>query len=382
MSIRLALALLLVSVSTAAADPAAWKTSFTGPAVASQHAVAMDGLVVTGGGAADPARDEAVTAVLDAYRSSGRVSLVIDAAPLGDLTGLADADIVKRAGALAVSHVAVVRLFASTAGQPTAMVSVYDRTGTPVTSFVATAGAALPVRATAAPPAEPTVAPASTGISRDTFDSVASAQKASQRDAAAAKAEFNDNFVWVDGFTVVNGYGMPIASGAIAYQGIERRPLNGASFYTAVGRDDLASRYRSRRNTKIGFIVGGTAVAIGAILYAASGLDCEYPDFPSTPAEDAAYERCEDDGMSRLQWGLGISLVGSLASTIALFVPSHPVPVSTRRQLAIEHNEGLRTRLGLDSEYTPRLLRSPIRDVNVTPYAAAGGGGLVLQGRF
>ena len=103
----LAAVAVLLTASTAAADPAAWKTSFDPAAVTSQHATATESVLVVGAGEASAGRDEAVTALIGAYRTGG-VKVVLDAQALGDVGALSDPEIVQRAKAQPVKRVAVV----------------------------------------------------------------------------------------------------------------------------------------------------------------------------------------------------------------------------------------------------------------------------------
>jgi len=368
-----ALLLLLAAAAPALADPAAWQTSFGAAAVASHHPGKLDAVVVVGAGAAGADRDEAAGALVTAYKDGGRARLVLDAQPLGDVSGLSDPDILARAGALAVSHVAIVRVLDSTAGEPTAMVAVYTRKGAPVTSFIATAGTPLPAKETVEPRG------ASAGISQTTVDNVTSAKETTRTEQANAKTEFDQGFIWFDDFIVVNGYGGTVGHGAIAYQGVAKRVLDGEEFYRAVGRDDLAEGYQTRRNTKIGVAIAGGAIAIGGFVYAFNHDDCGDFDSPT-------WSECEDGNLNTTLLGIGVSTAGMAVAGIAFLIPSHPASLSERRQLAIDHNARLRGELHLDEDYMPRRFKAEadatFSDVRIAPYAAPGGGGLVVGGRF
>jgi hypothetical protein len=375
MSTRIAplAACLLLVAATAHADPVAWSKSFDPAAVASQHPAQMQSVVVVAGGDASPARDQAVEALMSAYRVSGRAALVMGAQALGDLSALPDAGIVARAAALPISHVAIVRVFASSDGAAAAVVTVYDKAGASVTSFAATEGAALAAK-------EASTERASAGISQVTADTITTAKSRARDSVDQARTSFDDTFIWFQDFLVVNQYGA-VGGGAIAYQGRSKRVLDPQQFYRAVGRDDLADRYTTRRNVRVGVILGGTALSLAALVYGVTGDSCDYP-YDGGAGELDDYYRCEDDSRNRLVWGVGVSMVGTLAATVAWLVPSHPVSLSSRRRLAIDHNARLRSQLGLDSEYMPRLFKARLTDVRITPYAAPGGGGLVLGGRF
>jgi len=141
-----------------------------------------------------------------------------------------------------------------------------------------------------------------------------------------------------------------------------RTPIEGADFYEAVDRPDLAASYRTRNAVHLALGLGGLVVAMGGDAYVLSGMNfgaCH--DLPLlTPAYQACAARADDERASKAAIGLGIAAVGSVAFFVGAFLDPHPVDAPTRRRLADEHN----------------------RKLGVTPLVGPGGGGVQIDGRF
>jgi hypothetical protein len=163
------------------------------------------------------------------------------------------------------------------------------------------------------------------------------------------------------------------------WQGKSKKPLNGADFYRALGRRDLAAKYDSAQENKVAVtVVGALVLAAGAWL-ALSGLEGDPSSNPSRSSDGSNGNR----GLL----GILVMAMGVSAVTVPWTMSSQPVDAIEARRLADEHNEKLKAKLGLskedeapsslsDSGASPRLILSPVA------FASSTGAALGVAGRF
>jgi hypothetical protein len=138
-------ALLAALVVPAVAMAGGWEDTFHDDAVSTYFDVAGGGAMVVGAGEASEELDAATAALAQALRDGGKTSVVMDAAALGDTSGLGDADIVTRAAAYPIERVVVVRVFP--AGDSMSCVATfYDKSGQVQQAFNARKGEAVAPR--------------------------------------------------------------------------------------------------------------------------------------------------------------------------------------------------------------------------------------------
>ncbi len=164
-----------------------------------------------------------------------------------------------------------------------------------------------------------------------------------------------------------------------AYRGKYKEPLDGADFYKAVGRPDLASDYRTASTLKwIGYGLGLAAEA-GSGLLLVSGKDCweQYPD--DIYGESPGYKECEKDQTTKFFFGLGAMGAGLFLGLAAAFYDPNPVSQSEARRLAAKHNKKLRDKLGLSEDQVAET--SPL-SYSLGISGTRDGGGLRLRVDF
>lgn len=178
----------------------------------------------------------------------------------------------------------------------------------------------------------------------------------------------------IDTSVSVSGTMAAVTQSAYPWRGELQVRLTSKEFYELVERPDLYAAHRRRRATKIGSIVGGSAmIAIGMIVsFQALQSSCD------VFGDD--YDECHDRTMTRAGWGLGIAIAGFIPLGYGFFLSSQPISETEAKGLAAEYNRKLRGRLELPN--AARAVRSPIRDVAWSPYVAPGGGGMFVAGRF
>ena len=145
----------------------------------------------------------------------------------------------------------------------------------------------------------------------------------------------------------------------MAFQGAyEPRSLANAAFYDALGRSDLAEKFRTRRALKYALpIVGGIVATAGLLVM--------------------IYSRSLGTGLTQEEQilvGGGLTLGVGLGAVFGnLFIPLDPVNSDEAKQLVDQHNRALRRRLGLPP---PEILRVPVAPVSVAPFIGPRGGGV------
>ncbi len=348
---------------------ASFSTSFP-PQAAASWVESDKGVIVVEAGTASEDRTEAAAALVSALRESGKLPLVMDGNALGDVGSADDATIVKKAGHLPVDRVAVLRVFPGAADAAgTAVVTIYDMTGTALGGYSIKAGEALAARADESPRGGLGTR-AAKAVEAITTQQVATNEK--------AQAEYDLKYVWFEDYLTVtaNQYGAHVGTASAPVQGKHAKPLEGASFYEVVGQPELASSYRTRNAWKQGLFWGGLVTGIGGavLLYPAltAGLECDFGD-----------AKCEDDADARRPMLLGTSIglmgVGTIAYLVGAGLNAHPVELDEARRLADEYNGKLKKDLGLSAM---RKEQEPALQLDAGLMAHDGGGSIAVSGRF
>ena len=180
------------------------------------------------------------------------------------------------------------------------------------------------------------------------------AQKSTQVDDRLIRLEWRP--ARVEG---THGYGPMVQ---VPVMGPEKRPLQGRSLYTALGRNDLAEEYERRAAAKRIMSVSSTlllisGVAVGISAFAIHG--CAPGDMKCSDDRDAQLRE-------RLYWSGGLVLGGAALGIASSAYSTHPV---SRDEL-----------VGLIREHNAKLRSQP--SVQLGAMAVPGGGGLSLAGNF
>ena len=374
-AVAVALSSLLPPRAARADQPADWKVTFDPSASGSYLPAAADlQIIVVAAGTSAPELRAAADAFTAALRASGRAGTVLDDASVGELGTVDDATALAKVRALPVTHVAIVRLLVG--HPPKALVTVYAKgKSEPIASFIATAGVALAPGAVESSD----VAPGS-GVSSAAIAKVDDLNEESQAELEKARQRYKRELVGYDGIDVTvrgNGSWVSATIETRFYLGEMKQPLEGAAFYKAVGRDDLAASYESRSTRRTLFMVSGVVLGLASI-YPLTQFDASACDL-GTPG----YRACEDEQQSRNQDMLIATTVlmgaGTLAYMIGYYTDEHPVSDDTRRQLASEHNAELKSGLHLDEA---RARRGKSYAWHVTPVVSSSYGGMNLALTF
>jgi hypothetical protein len=148
----------------------------------------------------------------------------------------------------------------------------------------------------------------------------------------------------------------------VPVMGPDKRPLQGASLYSALGRNDLAEEYQRR-------VAAKRIMGVGSALLLVSGIAVGLSAF-AIHGCNAGDMRCWDDRdaqlKSRFYWSGGLVLGGAALGIASGAYSAHPVSRDELIGLIREHNAQIRSQAG----------------VRVGAMVLPGGGALSLAGNF
>jgi hypothetical protein len=395
---------------------AQWGVTFTPEALAT-HVNGSDLKVLVA-----PAGDElkeakaAARALTTALRECGKTALVIGTAGLGRLHHLDDESIVAKSVARPVDQVFIIRLFPSGAGKPpSAVVSMYDKSGANVGAFTAVGGVALapkttaPVSTSAATASAPDPEQASEaavkseatgsagdeepdspepggvgrGISADVAEVVSKVTEG--LDNTSAKEEYETRAIWFQDMAAISvNTGAVVQTWSLPLKGKYREPLDGVEFYEYLGRADLAAQYRRRNIGRWGLMIGGTAVALAGSYWGIEGMNNETDECDYYSSYDNSCVIYKQDS-TQMYTGFAAAGVGYAAALVGYFlINPHPIKAPEARRLADEFNKAVREELGLSEEEVARAVipSEPEVEVAVAPAIGPSGGALALTVAF
>ncbi|MDX2010034.1 MAG: hypothetical protein SFW67_07590 [Myxococcaceae bacterium] len=299
-----------------------WDVTFTPSATASYLDRPNLAVLVVAAGPVSPSTQAAAAAVAQALRTSQRTRFVMTGEGLAVQPTDPDVRIVQLSAALPVDLVLVVRTFPGPA--ETAVVMLYTKEGTALTSMAGTLGQVLASRAGAASPPvaspPPVVAPAPPP---PPLVSPAPAPPAVAPEPARAAA-----FAPID-LRITPSRRDP---DVLIQRG---KPLEGSDLYDAVGRADLKSQYGSRVVGKVLALVGGGALLAAGTVTFLIGVNQRCAIF------DASTRVClQGQAIAQpniLAAALGVAGVAGIVFGIAF--PAHPLNRDERRQLVDDFNK-------------------------------------------
>ena len=338
-----------------------WKQTFVPPSVQTYLEGEDLKILVVAAGDAGGGLAEATLALEEALRTGGRVSLVMNADALGEVSKLDDQAIVAKAAGLPVSVVAIIRVFPS-GSSATAVVTFYDKLGKVIIAFTAQRGTPLAARSTEAAAGE--------GVGTRAAKTVGTVLKEQKTAGAGAVEEYQKSHLWFAEGAAVHPYtGRVMATWSILYRGKYKQPIEWVDFYETVGRKDLADQYKNGVAVRTGLVIGGVVVGL-----AGTGL-------MFIPLRSTGEDQFDDD-MTWMYIGGGVMLAGSRVALFGAYYDPQPVGASEARRLADEYNQRLMKDLGLSpgEVAAPAPMRQP--SVGVSPFIAPGGGGLMLGVEF
>jgi hypothetical protein len=347
-----ALALALLATAPAAAGD--WPSTLP-PAAVGSHLHGKAGYIVLAAGPASAGRDEAAQAIESALRASGKATLVMNGKSAGAVAELDDPAIVKRCSGFPVDYVAVVRVFEEAGQVPQAVVTIYDKKAKVAAAFTAQKGTRL---AAAEEDAAGGVVGGVTGKGVSDAAILGVGGLGTYNDPA--KEAYDKEYVWFGDWVGVNQYGAVVSSWTNVYQGKYKKPLEGADFYAAVDRPDLAAKYHENEGRRsayhwTGGIVGTAMMAVPVAYYYANKQDCG--SYGSAGYSDCSKGQNNNLLIFILGESLAAPLVGlGVGALICSLAPDlQPVGAPEARQLADEHNKRLKKKLGLASAGELRL---------------------------
>ena len=371
--IVLTLCLALLTTPAWAAD---WDDAFPAAAVKSYVTGSGIKVMVAGAGGDTADRDAAATAVMDALRANSSVKLVMSSDSLGDVSGLDDAALVAKAKSMPVDRVFVVRVFPASAGQYSAVVTMYKLDGSVAGAFTAGSDEPLVASAGGASTSSP-----SGGLSGQAVAAVTAATGSAKGDMEARIKEYEDRRIWLQGWAAIDGNsGQVVSTWSVPQLGRYGEPLTPKEFLGVVGRDDLVAEYKKRNGVRGGIAAGGAVLMLGGLAYPTlltekpkggrSVWECEtsfstYSTSSTTTSssttsskaavkgtveEDCAYNEANNIyDKQKNAWIVGGTLagLGYVGVMVPLFINPNPTTANERLKMVDDYNANLRKELGL-----------------------------------
>jgi hypothetical protein len=323
----------LLLVTPAFAGPTVWSKA-TMTEAPSYFPAGSTTMVVAAGAHAR----HAASTLVAALQASDRLELVTDASALGNLEGLDDPAIVRRAARHAVDRVAIVRVFP--AGETLkAVVTVYGKQGHVASAFTLVPGKALL--------ANPRPDKAEDGVRRDQLQEVSA-------ELVDSEITFKTNPML--GYTA----GGLVATEHVTFYKNGRMISDTAEFYDAIEQRDSARDYRTQRaefdsKRRRGGVIAGIGY-LGAL------------SFGTWAIVEAA--------SSRESASATLPLLLTVGSVVAV-ISGHRIAGSVTAPKELTTEEGIQ----LAKRYNKRR-RHEASKLRFMPSASPSGGGLIVGGGF
>jgi hypothetical protein len=296
-------------------------------------------------GAGEASSKEAVNALRRAVSDSARVKMAMDAAALGNVKALADEDIVKKAAALPVDRVMIVRVFEGAA--TTAVVTIYDKSGESRGAFTGVAGQAMTKSEKKTSGVTSAAANAVGAIIGDTAEM-----------SDEQKEKYLEQALWLKGMTGVYGsqYGIWTSSWQEPRLGKYGKPISWEEFFERVGRDDLALQIQEVDDYS-GMRILGSFLGIPGYISLVVGAGMAVPAFLADVSPE----------FRKWTWiclgsGAGLAIVGHLIHALGPDLPD--VPAHEIREMVDKHNTRLKKDLGIGKAGVEnssfRILAAPV----------------------
>ncbi|OGR10700.1 MAG: hypothetical protein A2341_10105 [Deltaproteobacteria bacterium RIFOXYB12_FULL_58_9] len=302
-----------------------WQSSFQKQAVASY----LDGsnmryLIVSANTQSEVAASE-LSQVID---STGKAQYVMGGHNLGDIAGIGDADIAKKAKLLPIDRVIVVRVFSGR--RTNCVVTVLNTDGDTLSAFNVERGEALADN-------RKTVS----GVSNAAADTVGKVMGdlGGGSDDPATK-EFEERALWMQGITQVNAnqYGAWTNSWEEPRLGKYGKPVAWGEFFTLVDRPELAKQWQKAEDYSGVSSFGGVLAFLGILGGTTTGIMWAVMD------ESSPWDAVTISCLGAIVAGIVIVKVG----------PDHPnVEAHEIREMVDQYNGKLKSELGIASASLP-----------------------------
>jgi hypothetical protein len=159
--------------------------------------------------------------------------------------------------------------------------------------------------------------------------------------------------------------------------------IEGADFYRAIEREDLARSYEARAAGRVALVAGGfLAMIAGSVVLASTTEQAQAPcQFVSMPYPYSPPQLvCPPDSSGNARAiGIGLLAVGPLLAVGSLALNPEPVSPAERRRLVDAYNASLGAPA---AEAAPARARGAGFSIAFNPIVSPSGAGLTLGGRF
>lgn len=192
---------------------------------------------------------------------------------------------------------------------------------------------------------------------------------------------FSEKYVWIDRTTTARG-DVEVVTDTAYFRGARQIPLEGYELYEAMGDEDLASSYRTRRNVRWGLMGSGLVLGIGGLAgtgWAFYSMIAECTDIDGREARS----ECQSPYLTGV-FSLGAtSLLGFVGYFVGTAIEPHPLSARERKERIDEHNRDLMDEYDLDRRDLPDEREAPgLEDLRVDVTVGGDGPGIGMSFRF
>gem|GEM_PF-5216560 len=355
-----------------------WDVAFPAAAVCSYLPDGKEKVLIAAAGDHTAELADAVGALTQAVKKCERAQLVMDGAPLGDLSKADDALIVKKGAVFPVTIIVVIRHF-----EPNAVVTFYAKNGDVLQAFSTERGTALQ-------PKEQ-VGKEQDGISQSIFDAVHKAVRDERKGTIPPSKEgtggtvpYAKEFLWFPEWRDEFAAGPDPSTDTPPRIGENKLIVSWELFYKKVGREDLLIEMERRDKTKLGLFIGGLALGGVGVAFIVGGLSAQeaqndqrdYYRFDKTTLQ---WEKQPEDPLGPYFWaGLAMTVTGTAAWVTGLLLDKNPASSKEVAEMARTYNRELRRRAGIP-EPEEKELKDERIDMSLTPLLLHNGGGVNLM---
>jgi len=349
--------LTLISFAFLHAEEGGWNNSFDPENIKTYIGDSNEKIIVAAVGKEDTEVVNAAKILEESFKKSGKTSLVMNDAALGDISMLDDQAIVKKASSFPVTTIVILRIFSNSA-----VVTFYNKKGESVAAFSVIKG----VKVTASQPM---------GVLEPKAE-VSTETKMEQPPSASSITTVNDdyekNYITFYNFShnpTLGRQGMGVAnvttSGTantnMTFQSLNTIYLEWDEFYTKIGGNELAATYKRDKTIKYILSTGGLILALGSPMFMLYDLD-------------------GDSNTGYIVAGVGTA-VGFTAWLSGMYYDPHPVTASEAREMTDEYNKRRKAGLSLSKNGTD-IEKEDSFKVSMSPYFGYNSGGIALNIRF
>lgn len=346
-----------------------WERSFSPEIVATYLPSGKEKMLLVGAGERNPKMIAMIKALAQALKGTGKAAMLMDDSPLGDISAMDDASVVKKCSRFPVTLIIVARYF-----KPSAVVTLYRPTGEVLNAFSVERGELLS-------PYETNIVEG--GVSQSVLDAVSAAVKKDEKEPET----FYDRellwfWEWKDGLSP----GPDPDTDREPRIGKYKKALTWDVFFRKVGREDLAIEFDRREKAKKGLFIGGLSLAVVGAVFVVAGASVQTwkndsRDYYRFNETTLAWEKQAEDPLGPYFWsGLAMTITGTASWITGVLLNKNPATGKEVADMARAYNRELKKRTeGSGAEEKTKEMSAEGIDLMIDPFALPSGGGINLR---